>query len=419
MCKRKKHPSGLRLQKELQLQHKIDFVKRLKVFATLYCGKEAASLLIKQRTDAIYQQRVHTLKLLVADDSKIEPCHRKDIEAIFLKQIKAETVKTPDGTDVSLSDYLRIGLSLSMHISRTRESKSPADISFTNAFATYQDRFFEGENVHKRLYDISFAIGILLLNLAGNHYWINPTLEFKCKDDGSALLYVELHKAPPEKAMFMIDGQPRPAFKLNGSWPGNGLFYIKLRPSELGITGNNQDIPLDVSIQSHALQRLSERIDTISFHLAHFFVLTSLLEPKAITDSCGRILIEYRVDKFKAGYLRADIINGSILIRTFLFLTNNGTPEGKKLEQMTGLGKLDKKYLAIDKLSAFMSSDIRSNEAVMEIIRKAGCENLLDLHKHMKHFLIKHNECQHTGELLAKYLSLMQEKEQTIPEPAL
>lgn len=417
MCKRKKHPSGCRLQKELQLQHKNDFAKRLKAFATMYCGKEAASLLDKQRTDAIYQHRVHTLKLLVADDSQIEPSDRKDIEAFFLKRIKAETVKTPDGTDISLSDYLRIGLSLSMHIIRTRDSKSQADVSFNNAFATYQDRFLEGENVHKRLYNISFAIGTLLLNIAGNHYWINPSLEFKNKDDDTVMLYVELHKAPPEKAMFVIDGQPRPAFKVSGCWPGTGLFNIKLRPSELGLTGNVLDIPLDVYIQSHALQRLSERIDTISFHIAHFFVLISLLEPKAITDSCGKILIEYCIDKFKAGYLRADIVNGSILIRTFLFLTNNGTPEGKKLEQMTGLGKLDKKYLAIDKLSAFMSSDIRSNEAVMEILRKAGCENLLNLHKHMKHFLIKNKECQHTGELLAKYLSLRQEKEPAIPEP--
>lgn len=416
MCKCKKHPTGLRLQKELQLQHKNDFARRLKQFATMYCGKEAASLLVKERTDAIYQQRIHTLKLLVADDSQIEPRDRKEIESFFLNRIKAETIQTPDGSDVSLSDYLRIGLSLSIHISRIRESKSLADISFCNAFATYQDRYFEGEDVHKRLYNISLSMGTLLCNIAGNRYWINPSIEFKNKDDDSVLLYVELHKEPPEKAMFAINGQPRPAFKVSGCWPGSGMYYIKLRPSELGFTGNVLDIPLDVYIQSHALQRLSERIDTISACIVHFFVLASLLEPKVIIDSHGKMLIEYRIDNYKAGYLRADIVNGSILIRTFLFLTNNGTPEGKKLEQMTGLGKLDKKYLAIDKLSAFMSSDIRSNEAVMEILRKAGCENLLELHKHMKIFLIKNKECQHTGELLAKYLSMEQKKERTIPE---
>ena len=51
-----------------------------------------------------------------------------------------------------------------------------------------------------------------------------------------------------------------------------------------------------------------------------------------------------------------DIIEGKIVIRTFLFVTNNGTPEGKKLAQITGLQKLDKKYLALDKLSTFMTS---------------------------------------------------------------
>jgi hypothetical protein len=40
---------------------------------------------------------------------------------------------------------------------------------------------------------------------------------------------------------------------------------------------------------------------------------------------------------------------GKLVIRSFLFLTNDGTPEGWKLRALTGLAKRDKKYLEIEK----------------------------------------------------------------------
>jgi uncharacterized protein len=42
-----------------------------------------------------------------------------------------------------------------------------------------------------------------------------------------------------------------------------------------------------------------------------------------------------------------------LVARTFLLLTNNGTPEGDRLREISGLTKIDHKYWATDKLSAF------------------------------------------------------------------
>jgi hypothetical protein len=83
---------------------------------------------------------------------------------------------------------------------------------------------------------------------------------------------------------------------------------------------------------------------------------------------------------------------------------------------MTGLGKLDKKYLAIDKLSAFMSSDIRSNESVMQLLRKSGCECLLDLHQNLKKHITNKNKSQATGSLMSRYLELNVAREWELPE---
>ncbi len=406
MSKRKKHLSELSLQKIRQLQHKNEFAKRLKAFATAYLGKEAVAHLTTTRIEDIYGKRLHTLKLIVAEGSVIEPSERKYFETFLLNRIKAEKITAPNGSEISFSDYLTVGLSLCFYIDTKNESHLTEDDPFCKAFATYRDLYFSGEDANRRMYRIADDICIVENDIGSHHYWIEPVVQFNIKDDRTIMVYLELHRTVPEKATFTIDHHPRPAIKLGWASPHAGVTYFQRRPSELGMNGNFADIPMDIYIQSHALQRLSERLDCVTKTLVHFFVVVAMSKPQVTFDSRGKLLIEYRIEKYKAGYLRADIIDGCILIRTFLFLTNNGTPEGEKLEQMTGLGKLDKKYLAIDKLSAFMSSDIRSNEAVMQLLRKSGCECLLDLHQNLKQVITNENSTQATGRLISNYLEL-------------
>ena len=98
-----------------------------------------------------------------------------------------------------------------------------------------------------------------------------------------------------------------------------------------------------------------------------------------------------------------NFIEGVIVVRTFLFVTNNGTPEGQLLEKNTGLQKLDKKYLAIDKLSTFMTSDLDKNEEVLRIFKASGCQCLLDLYEKMKPLISKHAN-QFDSNLMLNYL---------------
>ena len=412
MSKRKKRPSKLSLQKIRQLQHKNEFAKRLKGFVIAYVGKEAAALLTNHRIDEIYRKRTHTLKLNVAEGSVIDPQFKKHIESFVLNRIKEEKITAPNGSEISFSDYLTVGLSLCFYIDCENKSNPNGNNPFNDAFAGYKDLFYSGEDANHRLYRIADLVCFIDGDLGSHHYWIEPTIQFFLKDDDTIMIFIEMHRVVPEKTIFTIGNQTRPAFKLGWAQSHFGVKYPRLRPSELGIKENFLDIPLDIYIQSHALQRLSERLDCMSKVLVHFFVIASVCTPLIAYDTLGRLLIEYRIAEYKAGYLRADIVNGCILIRTFLFLTNNGTPEGQKLEEMTGLGKLDKKYLAIDKLSAFMSSDIRSNESVMQLLHKSGCECLLDLHQNLKKYITNKNKSQATGALMSRYLELDVAKEQ-------
>jgi hypothetical protein len=212
-----------------------------------------------------------------------------------------------------------------------------------------------------------------------------------------------LHSVEVESMSIVVDGTSRPAKRVGWAFTGTGLLWATLKPSVLNVKGSFADIPVDVYIQSHALQRLNERLDCFEVGVIQMNLYQSLQDVKVVFENCDQPLIEYKFFGTKVGYLRADYVNGVILIRTFLFITNNGTPEGKKLEKITGLQKLDKKYLAIDRMSTFNSSDMSSNPEVREIFESAGCGNLILLHKDIALFNIKKSN-QNISNLLLDYL---------------
>ncbi|HEY4786703.1 MAG TPA: hypothetical protein VIH57_11665 [Bacteroidales bacterium] len=416
MGKHKKHPSEHCQQKIRQLQHKNEFAKRLKAFATAYMGKEAAALLTHERLEDIYAIRMHTIKMVVADGSVIEPGDRKYVEAFMLNRIKDLKIAAPDGSEVPFSEYLTVGLSLSFYITRTTHHSQTENDPFFKAFAGYKDLFYSGEEACKRLYYLANDICYFINEIGVEHFWIDANLKFKMSDDKTILPYLELHREVPEKHTFIIDNESRHGFRVGWSRPISGVEYIKLKPSELGMNGNSPDTPMDIYIQAHALQRLEERLDCLPKELVHFCMILSLIQPRFTHDGHGKFLFEYWFDKYKPGYLLANIVDGCILIRTFLFLTNSGTPEGQKLEKMTGLGKLDKKYLAIDKLSTFMATDIRPNEAVMKLLHESGCESLVDLIEDVTDIIQNKNFNHHTGAMLSRYLELNKVAEKELLE---
>jgi hypothetical protein len=108
-------------------------------------------------------------------------------------------------------------------------------------------------------------------------------------------------------------------------------------------------------------------------------MIAAIFTPVVTKIGKDRYLIEYRMAGIKIGYLLAEMIDGILIIITFLLLTNNGTPEGDKLAKLTGLEKLDKEYLMIDNLRSLASSDILESEIVCKLFRDAGCQSILDV----------------------------------------
>ena len=188
------------------------------------------------------------------------------------------------------------------------------------------------------------------------------------------------HFVKPESVLLDIDGKKRSVIRV-GLTRLDGIKWLTTTPMELGRSGVLNQYPLAIYIQMHAIERIKERLGPFFVITQYIDILTALLEKKVCISDDGNFLIAYTLRGKKVGYLKADIIEDKLIIRTFLFITNNGTPEGKKLASLLGVQKEDKKYLGIDKISAFINSDIEQEETLKMIFCQAGCGDLFEVKK--------------------------------------
>ena len=193
-------------------------------------------------------------------------------------------------------------------------------------------------------------------------------------------IFSEIYRTRLPKVKVLIEERHRPAWHVG--WylpdPEPHLKLISIKSEDIYQPPGTR---LDVYIQSHALNRLCERLDGIDTGMLHYNIFNSFNSLKVCRNKTGMLLFEYAIFGDKAGYFLGELIDGKIILKTFLFLTHNGTPEADKLQNITGLMKEDIIYLAIDKLSTFLLSDIAVNERVKQLFIDAGCESLFKIDK--------------------------------------
>ena len=293
------------------------------------------------------------------------------------------------GFEITLSDYFTVYYTIIVLFSRMAETDFKDAKRVKEAMYLLANDEASNELACRRMWNTLLTFGYLWADITKTHIWYKHNVEVPKQNLETIQNIIEIHSMAPQTISVVVDRISRPAVRAGWATDNVSFTWLKLKASNLNIKGPFADIPLDVYIQSHAILRLAERIDCFVTGMLHFNLYSSLANPKICYDTHNNLLIEYVFLDTKLGYLRADIVDGIILIRTFLFITNNSTPEGQLLEKNTGLQKLDKKYLSLDKLSTFMTSDIGNNKEVCKILVSAGCECLVHLHQKMHPLLTK------------------------------
>ncbi|MDR1454638.1 MAG: hypothetical protein LBJ01_03205 [Tannerella sp.] len=128
--------------------------------------------------------------------------------------------------------------------------------------------------------------------------------------------------------------------------------------------GIQRDRNLDIYIQSHAIHRFKERIDTLYPLMRNeFFVLSLMLVQQIVqgpegTQYIACIMPTSEGREVTIGYFAFTIDGNSLLVLTLLPLLSSSVPEGRVLHDRLHLSTEDVKYLGMDRLSFFYEVDI-------------------------------------------------------------
>lgn len=186
-----------------------------------------------------------------------------------------------------------------------------------------------------------------------------------------------VHAEPPRKRTFTVDGVPRVAYQAGGYFGDPGVRWASWPADRVGLPADQGSI--DVYIQSHALQRVFERLSATHHSVAHFIMTLALNEPRVTVRPDGKIWAECYSGRGLLGYFVGDVVDGCVLLRSFLFLTMQGTAEHELLKRRLHVRRRDIQFMRLDDMATYMKSDLADDAELAGILRECGLGHLLEL----------------------------------------
>ncbi|MFA9371428.1 MAG: hypothetical protein ACERIH_06920 [Labilibaculum antarcticum] len=182
----------------------------------------------------------------------------------------------------------------------------------------------------------------------------------------------------PSKDRIKIDNKYRPIYRLGWPiWTGE-MDYLTIDSRIVKDLYDGNKPVLKIYIQNHAFIRFHERTMPLMRSFVNLSMMISWTHSN-VEIFKGRILIPFKYFGIKLGYFLSEIIDEKLVVKTFLFITHHHTPEGSKLESISGLSKKEISYWRIDKVETFLSSNIKEDSLMNELFEKAGLQNLFQL----------------------------------------
>lgn len=385
--KRKKKKSNTQLKQEFRHQLNVYYKKMRQVMA-LVGDASAFDMLDKVELKLLHYCRIRPFKIINPRDG--QQCFGQKSIDLFNQNLSDLTHHSfieigEQKTKISLYDFSIYVETLFLYWRNVAEDTPELRTKFRACFPLFDSNNFKElrsevlERIEHRLELMAWLYSDIT----------HQTIRFVYEETDKATsmfctkayynnFIVEQKKAETE--VLEINGHKRTIYRICMNMKQE-LIPLTIAAGQLGIEGVMQKFRLKVFIQQHALNRIEERLGKRFLFLSYFLVLIATLGEAIPLAGNNTYLFPLTNGFTKLGYLKGDLIGDKVVIRTFLFLTNNGTPEGEKLQKLFGLEKADKKYLGIDKLSTFVLSDIKENEQLKTLFCEAGCGGLFELDK--------------------------------------
>lgn len=411
MKKKDKKINSQQLKQE-EIHQKNCYLQRIKAMMEILGDASAYDCLGQAGVEILYLTRLRPVKLISSDtpDLKVSKNDLNMMNEVLNQLLRGKLMSiNPKKKQISLYDFLCYSETIYLFWRNANKGTCLHPEAFKQKFPIFYD--FEDKRLEAHLINDECIQFISWIYTRIGHFSVRIESEIsKLKSTSfnpkafynNYIVYFE----KPETELFEIDGHKRAIFRI-GLYYDNKFTGISLTPEQLGINGLLKDIQLKIYIQRHALKRIIERIGDFFTVITYTEIINMVSKLHTLPSGDGGFLFPYTYMDKRLGYLKADIFGDRLIFRTFLFLTNNGTPEGKKLANLLGIQKADKKYLGIDNLNTFINSDIESNENLKRVFCKAGCSDLFELKKIMKG---NSSPSIHCANYLENYLGLNKEK---------
>jgi len=185
---------------------------------------------------------------------------------------------------------------------------------------------------------------------------------------------LRVERFPVEQTTISPDGKSRSVFRCyNCHIPGKPepIFWTA---AQMGLPADSRNFP--VFIQRHAIEQWHKRLLPEMLHPSCLSM--SLLDPEFERGADGKLLVAYRIAPNRYGYFVCDLIDDKVVLRTFLFLTMQGTPESNRLRQKLGMLRRDVEETGLDRVETVVDSDLADDPALAGVMSECGLGHLLE-----------------------------------------
>ncbi|TAJ09201.1 hypothetical protein DMA11_20515 [Marinilabiliaceae bacterium JC017] len=351
---------------------------------TKICGcREAFSLLTKKDKATIYSKRIHFRHPVAAEGHDISSKVLKQFgdQCRFLRD-KRITKFPPYDEPVSITDLISLS-AFNDFLERVPSKERQEELQI--AFSPMIKAFEKINDPLKTMYLYYNFIQLMENRCDQIMYGFNT--DFKCRTETVIGLYHEIYMKSykPRHSTARLNGNIRPVYQLGWPLVNTKVSWQYLPVSWLGDLYKGDKTHLPICIQSHAINRLHERNDAFEFKWNNIHLITSFGCKERFQIYNNKLLFAYYYAHIKTGYFVADLVGNRVIIRTFLFATHHYTPEGNKLEELSGLAKEDVRYWQIDKLSTFLENKLEDHPRIKELFEAAGLASLFEIKEMLDH----------------------------------
>ena len=175
-----------------------------------------------------------------------------------------------------------------------------------------------------------------------------------------------------ETKMFTYKNIERKAFRLiytaDGEKTARGAVISRNKINPYA----KEDEKLNIYIQSHALNRYKQRVDILEPRERNYHIQQELITGQKVIRFEKQNFLACTLDNATIGYFTYFTRENDLIVNTFLPVTSENTPEGKKLRDLLVLSKEDIVYMGMDKLSFYATIDFEQIRSLKQALIDSG-----------------------------------------------